>query len=65
MSPNEIMDLFMVDNPRIPRESLAVSCGHNFLTAVEICLDKNLHPITCGLSVRSCRAVVIRVPPPR
>jgi ribonuclease T2 len=59
------MDLFMVDNPRIPRESLAVSCGNNYLTAVEICLDKTLHPIQCGPSIRSCRAVVIRIPPPR
>jgi ribonuclease T2 len=65
MSPNEIMDLIMTDNPRIPRESLAVSCGHNFLTAVEICLDKSLRPIQCGPTIRSCRAIVIRVPPPR
>ena len=65
MSPNEIMDIFMADNPRIPRESLAVSCGHNYLTALEICLDKSLHPIQCGPNIRSCRAMIIRVPPPR
>lgn len=64
MSPSEIMNLFMVDNPRIPRESLAVSCGNNYLTAVEICLDKSLRPTQCG-PVRSCRAVIIRIPPPR
>jgi ribonuclease T2 len=64
MSPNQIIDAFMVDNPRIPRESLAVSCGHNYLTAVEVCLDKTLRPIQCG-PIHSCRAVVIRVPPPR
>lgn len=65
MSPNEVMDLFIADNPRIPRESFAVSCGHNYLTAVEICLDKTLHPIQCGPNIRSCRAVIIRIPPPR
>ena len=64
MSPNQIMDLFMEDNPRIPRESLAVSCGNNYLTAVEICLDKTLKPIQCG-PIRACRAVIIRIPPPR
>ncbi|HEY2468134.1 MAG TPA: ribonuclease T2 [Terracidiphilus sp.] len=64
MSPNQVMNLFMEDNPKIPRESLAVSCGNNYLTAVEICLDKTLHPVQCGL-IRSCRAVVIRIPPPR
>jgi len=64
MSPNQIMNLFMVENPKIPRESLAVSCGNNYLTAVEICLDKSLKPIQCG-PIRSCRAVVIRIPAPR
>jgi ribonuclease T2 len=64
MSPNQIMNLFMEDNPRIPRESLAVSCGNNYLTAVEICLDKSLKPVQCG-PLRSCRAITIRVPPPR
>jgi ribonuclease T2 len=65
MSPNEIMNLFMEENPRIPRESLAVTCGHNYLTAVEVCFDKTLHPIQCGPSIRSCRALTIRVPAPR
>lgn len=65
MSATGVMDLFMEDNPRIPRESLAVSCGHNYLTAVEVCLDKGLHPIQCGPSIRSCRAAIIRIPPPR
>jgi len=64
MSPNQIMNLIMEDNPRIPRESLAVSCGNNYLTAVEICLDKTLHPVQCGL-IRSCKAVIIRIPPPQ
>jgi ribonuclease T2 len=63
MSPNEIVSLFIDANPRIPRESLAVSCGNNYLTAVEICYDKTLRPVQCG-PIRSCRAVVIRVPPP-
>jgi len=64
MSPNQIMNLFMEDNPKIPRESLAVSCGNNYLTAVEICLDKSLKPVQCG-PIRACRAVIVRIPPPR
>src|SRR6516225_8805554 len=64
MTPNQVMNLFMEDNPRIPRESLALSCGNNYLTAVEICLDKQLHPVQCG-PIRSCKAVIIRIPPPR
>lgn len=64
MSPNEIMSLFMDANPAIPRESLTVSCGNNYLTAVEVCFDKTLRPVQCG-PIRSCRAVIIRVPPPK
>jgi ribonuclease T2 len=63
LPPDQILDLFTASNPAIPRSSLALSCGHNYLTAVEVCLDKNLHPITCQ-SVRSCRANSVRIPPP-
>jgi len=64
MPPGEIVSLFMRSNPSIPRESIAISCGHNYLTAVEFCLDKSLHPVACG-SIRSCRANTVRIPPPR
>ena len=64
MPPDEIVSLFTRANPGLTRDSVAVSCGHNFLTAVEICLDKSLHPIACG-SIRSCRANTVRIPPPR
>lgn len=64
MPPDEIVSLFTRSNPAIPSESLAVSCGHNYLTAVEVCLDKSLHAIACG-PIRSCRANTVRIPPPR
>ncbi len=63
MPPAVILDLFSRNNPAIPRESLALSCGNNYLTAVELCLDKQLHPIACQ-GVRSCRANSVRIPPP-
>jgi ribonuclease T2 len=64
LPPDQIIDLFTASNPTIPRSSLAVSCGNNFLTAIEICLDKDLHPIACS-AVRSCRANTVRIPAPR
>ena len=64
MPPNAILSLFLESNPSLPRESLALSCGNNFLTAVELCLDKQLHPISCG-PIRSCRANTVRIPPAR
>jgi ribonuclease T2 len=63
MPPDQIVNLFAKSNPGIPSSSIVVSCGHNYLTAVEVCLDKNLHPVACS-AVRSCRANTVRIPPP-
>jgi len=64
MPPAEILGLFTTANPSIPRSSLALSCGNNFLTAVEVCLNKQLQPTACG-PIRSCRANTVRIPPPQ
>ncbi len=64
MPPAEIIALFTHANPALTPDSVAISCGHNFLTAVEVCLDKTLHPVACG-PIRSCRANTVRIPPPR
>lgn len=64
MPPAQILDLFARANPSFPRESLALSCGNNFLTAVEVCMSKALQPIACG-PIRSCRANSVRIPPPQ
>jgi ribonuclease T2 len=63
LPPDEILGLFTAANPKIPATSLALSCGNNYLTAIEVCLDKSLHPIPCG-AIRSCRANTVRIPPP-
>lgn len=63
MPPDQILSLVTQSNPSIGAKSLALSCGNNYLTAVEVCLDKKLHPIACG-TVRSCRARTVRIPPP-
>ncbi|MEO6982438.1 MAG: ribonuclease T2 [Edaphobacter sp.] len=64
MPPAQILSLFAKSNPSIPSESLALSCGNNYLTAVEVCLSKTLQPITCG-TIHTCRANTVRIPPPR
>jgi ribonuclease T2 len=63
MPPDQILGLFTASNPQIARSAMALSCGNNYLTAVEVCLDKNLLPMACG-GVRSCRANTVRIPPP-
>jgi ribonuclease T2 len=64
LPPNQILDLFNKSNPDIPRESLALSCGNNYLTAIEICMSKTLKPTACG-ATRTCRANSVRIPPPQ
>jgi ribonuclease T2 len=63
LPPDQIVNLFTASNQTIPSSSLVVSCGHNYLTAVEVCLDKSLHPLPCP-AIRSCRANTVRIPPP-
>ncbi len=63
MPPEQVLGLFQQSNPGLPAQSLALSCGGNFLTAVEVCLDKDLHPTACR-QVRSCRANTVRIPAP-
>jgi len=63
MPPGQILDLFTKANPSIPRSSLALSCGNNYLTAIEVCLNKSALPTACG-PIRSCRANTVRITPP-
>ena len=63
LPPDQIVGLFTASNPSIPSSSFVVSCGHNYLTAVEVCMDKRLHPIACN-AIRSCRANSVRIPAP-
>ena len=63
LPPDQILQLFTQSNPGLPAASLALSCGNNYLTAVEVCLDKSLHPEACQ-GIRSCRANSVRIPAP-
>jgi len=63
LPPAQILSLVTQSNPSLSSQSLALSCGNNYLTAVEVCLDKQLHPTACG-PIRSCRANTVRIPPP-
>jgi len=65
MAPSEVKRAFVDANPGLQGKDMAVSCGNNYLTAVEFCLNKDtLTPQACG-AVRDCKATVIRVAPVR
>jgi ribonuclease T2 len=62
VSPDDLLARFAAANPDYPQGSFALSCGNNRLTAIEICLSKDLRPQACQ-GVRSCRANVVKVTP--
>jgi ribonuclease T2 len=63
-TPAQLKTMFVEVNPAWSTQDVAVSCGHNFLTGISVCLDRSLHPIACK-AVRDCRANVVKVPPVR
>ena len=60
VTPAALLGQLQGANPGFPAGSFAVSCGNNRLTAVEVCLDKNLKAEACQ-GVRGCRAQVVQV----
>lgn len=63
MAPEEIVREFAGANRGFPAGSFALSCGNNRLTAIEVCMTKDLRPEACE-GVRSCRAQVVKVTAP-
>ena len=59
--PQDVKSEFVRDNPKFSADEMTVSCGNNYLTAVSLCMSKDLKPIACQ-NLRDCRANVIRVP---
>lgn len=62
LAPSAIINDFAAANPSWPKESIALSCGKNYLTAVEVCLSKALAPETCQ-NVHTCGATAVKVTP--
>ena len=61
---DDLLQQFVQANPGLNRGAVAVSCHSHYLNAVEICIDRNLQPVTCT-AVRSCHDPALRVPPVR
>jgi ribonuclease T2 len=62
LAPSAIVGQFAAANPGWPQGSIALSCGKNYLTAVEVCLSKTLAPEACQ-NVHTCGATVVKVTP--
>jgi ribonuclease T2 len=65
MTPAAIKQAFSIVNPGLRYEDMAISCGNNYLTAVEFCLSKkDLRFTSCG-TLHECHANVVRIAPVR
>ena len=62
LAPSAIIGDFAAANPAWPNGSIALTCGKNYLTAVEVCLSKTLAPEACQ-NVHTCGATVVKVAP--
>lgn len=63
LKPGDILAAFYQANPSFPQGSLALSCGRNYLTAIELCLSKDgQRPIACQ-NVKTCGASTVKVAP--
>ena len=62
VAPQLLLQQFAAANPSIPANAFVLSCGNNYLTAVEVCLTKSLAGETCP-NVKACGATVVKVTP--
>jgi ribonuclease T2 len=60
--PADIIGSFARINAGFPPGSIALSCGNNYLTAIEVCFDKSFNPIACS-GIRTCRANAVKITP--
>ncbi|MBV9502987.1 MAG: ribonuclease T2 [Acidobacteriaceae bacterium] len=64
ISPVDLKKAFEGANPSLNDSGIMIQCRGPYLSAVEICLSKDLRPIPCP-AVHECRARMVRVAPVR
>jgi ribonuclease T2 len=62
MKPDEIVELFVRENPTLSAENINVTCENAHLSAIEVCLSKGLLPVSCT-ALKRCQASAITVTP--
>lgn len=62
ITPADVKGEFVAANSQMQIQDMTVSCGNNYLTAVSVCLGKDLGPLACQ-NLKDCRANKIKVPP--
>jgi len=62
IAPADVKDAFVEANPQLRAQDMTVSCGNNYLTAVSVCMGKDLKAVACQ-NLKDCRANKVKVPP--
>ena len=62
-TPAQILGSFAAANAGDPIADFVMTCGNNRLTAVQVCLDKNLKAMSCP-GIKSCGATVVKIAAP-
>src|SRR3984893_5242521 len=66
VTPDEVEEAFVVANPGLTRDAIAVTCDSRRLSEVRICLGKDLRFRICReIDARACRRDKIVMPPVR
>ena len=60
-APRDVKKEFVKANPGLSDDEMTVGCGNNYLTAVSVCMTKDLKPAACQ-NLHDCRANAIKVP---
>ena len=64
VTPSRLAQQFVIANPKLAADDIALRCDGHVLREVHVCLDRFLEPRPCTLGERQhCRAGEIVVPP--
>lgn len=62
MKPEEIVSRFLRANSSLAAEDINVTCENEHLTAIEVCLGKDLQPVSCR-ALHECQASAVTIAP--
>jgi ribonuclease T2 len=62
MKPDEVVAQFTHANSSLSAENINIVCENDHLTAIEICLGKNLQPFSCT-ALPACRSNEVKITP--
>lgn len=63
LTPEALLQLFATANPGKPPDAFRLSCGSNHFSAIQMCVDKTMQPVSCA-QIKTCGATSVVIDPP-